>query len=546
MAATQPLPRSVFTSAVSEPTLIERSSNEPVLAAVGITKHFAGVNALDAVSLELHAGEVHALVGENGAGKSTLIKVLTGVHPPDGGTITYLGDTVSLASPRAAWDIGISTTFQEITLVPLMSVARNLHLGHEPRTRWRLLDVDTMNRQADALLRRYGIDIDVRRPVVSFGAGVQQMIAIVRAVSTDARVVILDEPTSSLEPTEVAQVFATIRRLRAAGVALLFVSHNLDEVFEISDRITILRDGRRARTSTVADTTKLEVIATMLGRDVAEVRSAGRTSFTRDQVVGTDVVLDAVGLDRRHQLHDVSVAVHSGEVVGLAGLLGSGRSETVKAIFGTQRLDRGTVRVGGRRVRTGSPGASLAAGTALLPEDRKAEGIVPQMSVRDNIVLMSFGRVSRWGFILPGRVDRLVSQYIARLGIKTAGGRQTIAQLSGGNQQKALLARLLCTDPKLLLLDEPTRGIDVGAKAEVQTLVQQLADQGRGIVLISSELEDVVEGSTRVVVLNRGTVVGELGRNEIAEHRIIELMGAAPPAEDEPDGTRVAGEGAQP
>ena len=311
-------------------------------------------------------------------------------------------------------------------------------------------------------------------------------------------------------------------------MALLFVSHNLDEVFAISDRITILRDGRRARTSPIAETSKLEVIATMLGRDIAEVRAEGLTSFDRGQRIGSEVLLEAAGLDNRHQLHDVSLAVRPGDVLGLAGLLGSGRSETVKAIFGTQRVDGGRVEVQGRRVRTGSPRASLAAGTVLLPEDRKAEGIVPTMSVRDNIALMAMPRVSRFGFVSRTRLDRLVNEFIARLGIKTAGGRQNIGQLSGGNQQKALLARLLCTDPKVLLLDEPTRGIDIGAKAEVQSLVQQLADQGRGIVLISSELEDVIEGSTRVVVLKDGAVVGELDREEIDEHRIMELMASHP------------------
>ena len=374
---------------------------EPVLRAVGISKRFGGVTALDGVGIDLVPGEVHALVGENGAGKSTLIKILTGVYHADEGEITYRGDTVSPSSPRDAWDMGISTTFQEITLVPLMSVARNLYLGNEPRGRWGLLGVHEMNRNAGALLRRHGIDIDVRRPVRSFGAGVQQMIAIVRAVSTDARVVILDEPTSSLEPREVGQVFEMVRRLRTAGVALLFVSHNLDEVFTIADRITILRDGRRTRTSLIKDTTKLEVIATMLGRGVAEVRSEGRTSFDRSQQVRDDVVLEAVSLHRRNQLHDVSLSVHAGEVLGLAGLLGSGRSETVRAIFGTQRIDGGSVEVRGKRVRTGSPRASLAAGTVLLPEDRKAEGIVPTMSVRDNIVLMALPQVSRFGFIVP-------------------------------------------------------------------------------------------------------------------------------------------------
>ena len=497
---------------------------EPILRAVGISKRFGGVTALAGVGIDLLPGEVHALVGENGAGKSTLIKILAGVYHADEGEIGYRGETVAPSSPREAWEMGISTTFQEITLVPLMSVARNLYLGNEPRGRWGLLGVNEMNRNAGALLRRHGIDIDVRRPVRSFGAGVQQMIAIVRAVSTDARVVILDEPTSSLEPREVGQVFEMIRRLRTAGVALLFVSHKLDEVFAIADRITIMRDGRLTRTSLIKDTTKLEVIATMLGRGVAELRTEGRTSFDRSQHVRDEVVLEAVGLHRRRQLQDVSLSVNAGEVLGLAGLLGSGRSETVRAIFGTQRLDGGSVEVRGRRVRTGSPRASLAAGTVLLPEDRKAEGIVPTMSVRDNIVLMALPQVSRFGFILPRRVDRVVNKFIARLGIKTSGSRQNIGQLSGGNQQKTLLARLLCIEPQVLLLDEPTRGIDIGAKAEVQALVQQLADQGRAIVLISSELEDVVEGSTRVVVLNSGAVVGELALEDVDEQRIMDLM----------------------
>ncbi len=354
--------------------------------------------------------------------------------------------------------MGISTTFQEITLVPLMSVARNLYLGNEPRGRWGLLGVNEMNRNAAALLRRHGIDIDVRRPVRSFGAGVQQMIAIVRAVSTDAWVVILDEPTSSLEPREVAQVFEMIGRLRAAGVALLFVSHNLDEVFTIADRITILRDGRRTRTSLISETTKLEVIATMLGRGVAEVRSEGRTSFDRSQQVRDEVVLEAVSLHRRNQLHDVSLSVlrRRGARARRPARLGPIRDRAGDLRHATDR--RWECRGSRPAVRTGSPRASLANGTVLLPEDRKAEGIVPTMSVRDNIILMALPQVSRWGFIVPRRVDRVVSNFIARLGIKTSGARQNVGQLSGGNQQKTLLARLLCTDPQVLLLDEPTRG----------------------------------------------------------------------------------------
>ncbi len=503
-------------------------TSQPTLAATKISKRFAGVVALCDVDLELRPGEVHALVGENGAGKSTLIKVLTGVYSADEGSIEYLGDTVSFSTPRDAWQAGISTSYQEISLVPMMSVARNLALGSEPLNRWRLVDVAAMEAKARELLERYGIDVDVQRPVRSYGAGVQQMIAIVRAVSTDARVVILDEPTSSLEPREVDQLVGVIEQLAADGVALLFVSHNLDEVFRLCDRITILRDGARVHTGLVSETTQLQVISTMLGRDSNEVRERGLTSFDRKQGTSDEVVLEATGLSRRNQLHDVSLSVRAGEIVGLAGLLGSGRSETARAIFGTQRIDDGEVTVRGRRVKTGSPRASIGAGVSLLPEDRKSEGIVPTMSLRDNIVLIALPQVSRWGFISRRRVDALVERYMAALSIKASSPRQNVALLSGGNQQKALLARLLCLEPAVLLLDEPTRGIDIGAKAEVQRLVQELSDQGRSIVLISSELEDVVEGANRVIVLKNGEVVGELSGDEIEERRVMEMMAGGP------------------
>ncbi len=358
-----------------------------------------------------------------------------------------------------------------------MSVARNLYLGNEPRGRWGLLGVNEMNRNAGALLRRHGIDVDVRRPVRSFGAGVQQMIAIVRAVSTDAQVVILDEPTSSLEPREVAQVFDMIRRLRTAGVALLFVSHKLDEVFAIADRITILRDGRRAH---VADQ----------GHDQAGGdRHDARPWRRRGSLGGTHELRPEPARARRRGARSSRPAPAQPAARRLAvGPRRRGARSRRSARLGPVRDGAGDLRHptprrrerrgSRRRVRTGSPRASLAAGTVLLPEDRKAEGIVPTMSVRDNIVLMALPQVSRWGFIVPRRVDRVVSNFIARLGIKTSGGRQNIGQLSGGNQQKTLLARLLCTDPQVLLLDEPTRGINIGAKAEVQALVQQLADQG--------------------------------------------------------------------
>jgi ribose transport system ATP-binding protein len=354
------------------------------------------------------------------------------------------------------------------------------------------------------------------------------MIAIVRAVSTDAKVVILDEPTSSLEPTEVEQLFRVIRILRDDGVALVYVSHDLDEVFELCDQVTVLRDGRRVHTGPVADITRLELVATMLGREVQEVRATGKTAFRIEgRRVGAEQVLAASELTRYRVLSRVSVDVRAGEVVGLAGLLGSGRSETVQGIFGLLRLDGGTIEVNGAPLKAGSPAAAVSRGVGLLPEDRKADGIVPTMSVKDNITLAAGGSVARWGFVSNSKVESLVSEYVERLQIKLTDMDQSVAQLSGGNQQKVLLARLLCNDPDVVLLDEPTRGIDVGAKAEIQHLIDELASEGLAVILISSELEDVIEGSNRVFVLKEGVVVGELAGDDISEDAVLDLIAHA-------------------
>jgi ribose transport system ATP-binding protein len=498
----------------------------PTLSVQSVSKSFPGTLALDKVGIDLFAGEAHALVGENGAGKSTLIKVMTGVYSRDEGELTYLGEPVVFTEPSSAWAAGISTTYQEINLVPSMSVARNLHLGREPRTKTRLVDLKAMNAAARNLLEAYGIDIDPRRTVGSLGPGVQQMIAIVRAVSAEGRVVIMDEPTSSLEPREVDHLFEIIDRLKGSGVAILYVSHNLDEIFRICERVTILRDGQRVHTGLTKDTGKLEVIASMLGRDLAGIRRGHITDFSDESHSTAALILDARSLRRRHVLDDVDVAVHQGEVVGLAGLLGSGRTETVSAIFGLQPLDDGEVEVDGARLKRGSPRAAIAAGLGLLPEDRKAEGIVPTMSVRDNVVLAALPKVSRFGFVVPRRVERLVERLATALDIKMSSAGQSIADLSGGNQQKTLIARMLCIDPKVLLLDEPTRGIDVGAKAEVQRMIEEMAADGLGIVLISSELEDIVEGADRVLVLKNGSVIGSLDGPDVDEHAIMNLIAA--------------------
>jgi ribose transport system ATP-binding protein len=500
----------------------------PAVEVRAVSKRFAGVRALDAVSLDLLHGEVHALVGENGAGKSTLIKVFTGVHRPDEGEVRYLGEPVAFASPREAQAAGISTIYQEVNLVPTLSVAHNLFLGHEPRNRLGLVDFARIRREARATLARYGIDVDVRRRLGELGLGVQQMVAVARALSSDSRVVIMDEPTSSLEPREVDLLIGVIDHLRRQDVAVLYVTHKLDEVFRVCQRVTVLRDGRLVHSGPVSGTTRLRLVATMLGREVAEVRAHGATSFGAEHHAPTGVpVLEAAGLTRRPQLAGVSLDVHAGEVVGLAGLLGSGRTETAKAVFGAQPVDDGTVRVNGRAERRWSPGAAIRRGIGMVPEDRKAEGVVPDLSVRDNIVLAALPRLTTFGIVSRRRQDALVETFVRRLRIKISSPDQRVRELSGGNQQKVLLARMLCLHPKVLLLDEPTRGIDVGAKAEIQALIDELATQGLAVLLISSELEEVVEGADRVLVLRDGALVGTLRGADITEDQIMHTIAAA-------------------
>jgi monosaccharide-transporting ATPase len=508
---------------------------EPLLEASGIVKRFTGVLALDRVSVELAPGEVHALVGENGAGKSTLIKVITGVYRPDEGRLRLAGRPAGFAGPLDAQHAGIQAVHQEVGLVPGLSVARNLLLGREPR-RLGVLDVRRMHREAAGVLASYGIEVDVRRPLRSLGVGVQQMVALARAVSVDARVVVMDEPTSSLEPREVETLFDVVRRLRERGIAVIYVSHRLDELYRICDRVTVLRDGRVVHQGPLADLDRLRLVSLMLGRPVSDVRAEGVTKFSgAHDAAETVPVVEAHGLTRRHVLDGVSLAIRPGEVVGLGGLLGAGRTETAKAIAGALPLDGGRVTVAGRPLRRGSAAAATRAGVALLPEDRKSEGIIGTLSVRENIALAALPRLSRGGLVSEARIDRIVETFMRRLRIKAAGPHQRVAELSGGNQQKVLLARWLATEPKILLLDEPTRGIDVGAKAEVQALIDELAEDGLGVLLISADLEELVEGSDRVVVLKDGTVVGELSGGDVTEEHVMNAIAAhAHPPEEGP------------
>jgi ribose transport system ATP-binding protein len=494
---------------------------DPVLEVVDVDKAFAGVRALDGVSFAVRPGEVHALVGENGAGKSTLIKVLTGVHRPDSGEVRLRGEPVAFDRPVRAQEAGISTIYQEVNLVPLLSVAGNVFLGREPRTRFGLVDWNRLNSDAAELLAGYGIHTDVRRPLGALGVGAQQMVALARAVSTDAEVVIMDEPTSSLEPREVETLFTVIARLHERGIAIVYVSHRMDELYRICDRVTVLRDGRKVHTGPLADLPRIQLVSMMLGRSVSEIREHGVTSFGEDHHAGREPLLRAEHLTSGPRLNDVSVSIRPGEVVGLAGLLGSGRTETARAIVGALSLDGGTVFVGEKQVPPGNVGAAMRAGISMLAEDRKAEGIIPHLSVRENIVLAALPQLSRFGVVSRAKQDRIVDTFVKRLRIKVSSPDQRVAELSGGNQQKVLLARWLCTRPKVLLLDEPTRGIDVGAKAEVQALIDELAREGLAVLLISSELEELLDGSDRLLVLKDGAVVDELTGDELTQDHVL-------------------------
>jgi len=505
-----------------------------LLEVIDVSKTFPGVRALDEVSFRLEPGEVHALVGENGAGKSTLIKVLTGVYQPDTGELRYQGRAAQFATPMAAQHAGISTIYQEVNLIPLMSVSHNLFLGREPRNRLGLLDEGRMHRAAREILAGYGVTADVRLPLGTLALGAQQMVALARAVMIDAKVVIMDEPTSSLEPREVETLFGVIRDLHARGIGIVYVSHRLDELYRICDAVTILRDGQVVHTGELAGLERIRLVSLMLGREMSEVRREGSTAFSSEKEkgdAGDAPILRARSLTSKRKLHDISFDVRPGEVVGLGGLLGAGRSETIKAIGGAYPLDSGDVQVDGVTLRKPTTVRAVKAGIAVQPEDRKAEGIVAGLSVRENIALAVLPRMSRLGLVSDRRIDAIVDTYMTRLRIKASSPDQLVGDLSGGNQQKVLLARLLATSPKVLLLDEPTRGIDVGAKAEVQSLIDELAAEGLGVVLVSSDAEELIEGADRVVVLRDGVVVGTLAGASVTTEDLMATIAAAAPSE---------------
>jgi galactofuranose transport system ATP-binding protein len=504
----------------------------------GINKAFLGVAALTDAHLEVARGEVHALIGQNGAGKSTLIKVLTGVLPKDSGRIEFDGGEVTFPSPHAAQLAGLSTIYQEVNLVPFRSVAENVFLNREPK-RFGLIDWGRMNREAAAILRRLDIDVDVSRPLYEFSIATQQMTALARALSTEAKLVIMDEPTSALADNEVQTLFRVIRQLKGEGISVVFVSHRLDELYAVCDRVTVMRDGRTIEERTMSDISRYELVSTMLGRELAEQLSHRRAPEA-DTLLATPPMLEAADLRRGRALDGVSVSIRPGEIVGLAGLLGSGRTETARAIFGADPLDSGTVAVDGTPLNLKSPADGVKHKIGFSSEDRKTEGIIAQLSVRENLTLALLPRLRRHGIVDRRRQTETVDRFIKAIGIKCSSPDQPVRELSGGNQQKVLLARWLCTDPKLLILDEPTRGIDVGAKRDIQVLVRQLADEGLAVLLISSELEEIISDSDRVVTLRDGRSVAELTGDQITESALMQAIAtgtavdSARPAEEQP------------
>jgi galactofuranose transport system ATP-binding protein len=487
---------------------------------VGVSKAFPGVQALDAVDFAVEAGELHALVGQNGAGKSTLIKVMTGAVRADTGAILLDGREIRPDSPGAARAAGICAVYQEVNLVPTMSVTKNLMLGRLPR-RFGIVDWGRARHLAQERLKRFGLEIDIERPLGHYSVAIQQLVAIVRALEDDARVLVLDEPTASLDAQEAQRLFNILGDLKKRGLAIVFISHFIDQVYQIADRITVLRNGRRVGIGTTSEMPSLKLVSLMIGHELLLV---AQKPSDLDRVSKNEPILVAKGVGRRRVMEPVNLELRPGEVVGLAGLLGSGRTETAKLLFGAISRDCGELSIAGKAVAAASPAKSLRLGMTFCPEDRKSEGILAELTVRENIVL---ALQSRRGWLRPlsrREQDRLANEMIEALAIATSDAEKPVGQLSGGNQQKVILARSLVSDPRLLILDEPTRGIDVGAHAEIVTLIRRLCTQGLALLVVSSELDELVAVSHRVVVLRDRKQVGEIDGAEITRDKIIETI----------------------
>jgi rhamnose transport system ATP-binding protein len=487
---------------------------QPLLEVIDVTKSFGAVAAVQGVSFALYGGEAHALVGENGAGKSTIVKMLAGVHQPDTGTLRVNGADAVFAGPGDAKAAGIAVIYQEPTLFPDLSVAENIAMGNQPLTRLHQIDRKAMRANAERLFRRLGVQVDPDRPARGLSIADQQIVEIAKALSSEARILIMDEPTAALTGVEVERLFAVARSLRDEGAAIMFISHRFEEITALCQRVTIMRDGKHVLTEMVADLSVDDMIRRMVGRDLSAL-------FPKQDVTPGDVVLEVDKLSREGVFKDITFAVRAGEIVALAGLVGAGRSEVMQAVFGVDKYDSGTVTVHGRRLRPGSPRAAMAAGMALVPEDRRQQGLVMELSVERNVNLPRERKLARLGLLYGSAEHDAAAQWTKRLQTKLGRLTDVVGTLSGGNQQKVVLAKWLSTSPTLLIVDEPTRGIDVGTKAEVHRLMSSLAADGIAIVMVSSELPEVLGMADRVVVLREGRIAAELTRAEATEESVM-------------------------
>ncbi len=486
----------------------------PLLVLSQASKNFGAVQALVDGSVTLYPGEAHALLGENGAGKSTLVKILAGVHRPDGGELLVGGEAVSFSGPAASRAAGISIIYQEPTLFPDLTVAENIFMGRQPVGAGRRIDRSAMNKAAADVFARLGVVLDPDRLARGLSVADQQIVEIAKALSLDAKVLVMDEPTAALTNVEVERLFEVMRTLRKQGAAVLFISHRLEEVFASCQRVTIMRDGRFVRTAPVEDLTIDAIIRSMVGRDLDSL-------FPKTATTPGAVVLEVDNLQRAGVFHDISFTVRSGEIVALAGLVGAGRSEVARAVFGIDRFDSGTVTVAGHRLSGGSPQAAMAAGIALVPEDRRQQGLVMDMAIDQNVALASLPRLSRGGLIRSSSERALALTWAERLQLKFGRLGNPVSTLSGGNQQKVVLGKWLARGPKLLIIDEPTRGIDVGTKAEVHRILDGLVSEGMAVLMISSEMPEVLGMADRVIVLHEGRITAQLNGADADEDAIM-------------------------
>ena len=496
-----------------------------VLTARGISMTFPGVKALSNVDFTLRKGEIHALMGENGAGKSTLIKCLTGINDFEAGEIHVDGISgpVKNHSTRDAQEVGISTVYQEVNLCPNLSVAENLFIGREPMTKFHTVDRRSYNKRSQKIMDELGISVDVTQNLENYSLAIQQMVAIARAVDMDCKVLILDEPTSSLDDEEVEKLFVLMRSLRDKGVGIIFVTHFLEQVYAVCDRITVLRDGQLVGEYPIAELPRVKLVAAMMGKNLDDLADIQKESI--EGVSKNDLEISARGLSHTGTVKPFDLDIHKGEVVGVAGLLGSGRSELARAIYGADKASTGTLKVDGKDVKINQPIDAMNLGMGMLPDDRKAEGIIADLSVRENIILALQAKRGMFKQLPRAKQEEIADRYIDLVQIKTASKETLIKQLSGGNQQKVIVARWLATDPDFLILDEPTRGIDVGTKSEIQKLIVQLAGEGKSILFISSEISEMLRTCNRMAIMRDGEKVGELDHDLTQENVMKAIAG---------------------